>query len=189
MRTPRPQIREAVLTAAERQFRAQGFRAASLEQIARDAGLTKGAVYSNFRGKDGLFIAVLERHVAGAIVRYQSGLEGGAKADRIDALASFLAQAALDDAPWSAAFAEFALHATRSPPVSRALAEVRTRLRREVVDLLRPIVDGGAASDERLEHAAILFIALGNGLTLESMSDRSRVNKALYKEALERLLA
>ena len=189
MRTPRPQIREAVLIAAERQFRSQGFRAASLEEIARDAGLTKGAVYSNFKGKDGLFIAVLERHVAGGIVRFQSGLDAGLDMEPIDALAAFLAQAAIDDAPWSAAFAEFALHATRSPEVSAALADVRGRLRQSVIELLRPIVDKGQASDERLERAAILFTALGNGLTLESMSDRSRVNKALYKEALERLLS
>ena len=54
--------------------------------------------------------------------------------------------------------------------------------------MLRPIVDDGEADEARLERAATIFFALGNGLTLESLSDRSRVDKSLYREALERLL-
>lgn len=187
MRAPRQQNRDAIVQAASEQFRLKGFQAASLEEIARTAKLTKGAVYSNFRGKDELFLCVLESHVARTIARYRSGA-GATDAHPIDALAGFLAQSAIDDAAWSAAFAEFALHASRRPEISIALATVRGRLRREVIELLRPIVDHGAASDERLDHAATLFFAISNGLTLESLSDRSRVDSAVYKDALERLL-
>ncbi len=189
MRAPRKEIRQAVLEAAEGQFRQHGFQAASLEQIARAAGLTKGAVFSNFQGKDALFLAVMEAQVGRTIARYRSAApEGESEALSLDRLAAFLAQSAIDNAVWSAAFAEFALHASRRPQLSAALAEVRARLRHEVSALLRPLVDHGAAGAQRLERAATLFFAISNGLTLESLSDSSRVDAALYREALERLL-
>jgi AcrR family transcriptional regulator len=53
--------RQLVLEAAERLFLSDGFGATSLEDIAREAGFSKGAVYSNFAGKTDLFFAVLER--------------------------------------------------------------------------------------------------------------------------------
>ncbi|MGV3479799.1 MAG: TetR family transcriptional regulator [Sphingobium sp.] len=194
MRTPRKQVREAVLEAAEALFRARGFQAASLEDIARAAKLTKGAVYSNFAGKDELFLAVLETHVGHTIARYRGAAddgEGGGDADEagtLDRMAAFLAKSAIEDAAWSAAFAEFALHASRRPATAAALAAVRGRLRQEVIALLRPIVDHGQADEARLERAATLFFAIGNGLTLEALSDATRVDASVYREALERLL-
>ena len=41
-------------------FLRQGFHGASLDEIAEAAGYTTGAVYSNFKGKDDLFLAVLD---------------------------------------------------------------------------------------------------------------------------------
>ncbi|HTX48214.1 MAG TPA: helix-turn-helix domain-containing protein [Caulobacteraceae bacterium] len=47
----------------------KGFQRASLEEIAARAGLTTGAIYSNFEGKDDLFWAVLgSRRIAAAFV-------------------------------------------------------------------------------------------------------------------------
>ena len=43
-------------------FLRRGFHAASLDEIAEEAGYTKGAVYSNFAGKDDLFLALLAEH-------------------------------------------------------------------------------------------------------------------------------
>lgn len=191
MRTPRKQVREAVLEAAETLFRSRGFQAASLEDIARAAKLTKGAVYSNFAGKDELFLAVLETHVGHTIARYRAVAadDGETDEDRtLDRMAAFLARSAVEDAAWSAAFAEFALHASRRPATAAALAAVRGGLRREVIALLRPIVDHGKADEARLERAATLFFAIGNGLTLEALSDATRVDAGVYREALERLL-
>lgn len=187
MRAPRQLTHAAVLKAADKLFRRKGFQAASIDDIARDARLTKGAVYSNFAGKDALFLAVLEQHVERTIARYQAATQDGAE-DPIAGLAAFLAQTAVEDAAWSAAFAEFALHASRRAETAQGLATVRGRLRMAVIERLRAIVDGGQADDERLERAATLFFAISNGLTLEALSDPSRVDASVYHDALERLL-
>ena len=50
-----------VLEAARERFAADGFAAASVDDIARSAGVTRGAVYHHYDGKLGLFRAVAER--------------------------------------------------------------------------------------------------------------------------------
>ena len=51
--------RHELLRAASRLFLRNGFVATSLSDIAEEAGLTKGAVYSNFESKEDLFLALL----------------------------------------------------------------------------------------------------------------------------------
>ena len=52
--------RIAILASAERLFLDKGVAHTSLDQIARDAGVTRGAVYWHFTGKECLFNAVCE---------------------------------------------------------------------------------------------------------------------------------
>ena len=52
--------RALVLAAARRAFLARGYHGATLEQIADDAGFSKGVVYSHFDSKADLFLALLE---------------------------------------------------------------------------------------------------------------------------------
>src|SRR3954452_5784897 len=54
------QTRERLIEAAARVFAEKGFAATSLDEVADAAGLTKGAVYSNFENKEDLVRAVLE---------------------------------------------------------------------------------------------------------------------------------
>ncbi|WP_404296579.1 TetR family transcriptional regulator [Halomonas sp.] len=53
--------REALLDAAEEVFLDKGVARTSLEQIARHAGMTRGAVYWHFKNKADLFQAMLNR--------------------------------------------------------------------------------------------------------------------------------
>jgi AcrR family transcriptional regulator len=52
--------RRALVGAARDLFGEQGFAATSVDEIARRAGVTKGALYHHFRDKDDLFRAVVE---------------------------------------------------------------------------------------------------------------------------------
>ncbi|NBE56992.1 TetR/AcrR family transcriptional regulator, partial [Streptomyces boluensis] len=51
--------RAKVLAAARAEFAARGYPGAKVDGIAERAGLTRGAVYSNFPGKRALYFAVL----------------------------------------------------------------------------------------------------------------------------------
>jgi AcrR family transcriptional regulator len=52
--------RAQLIDAAATVFARRGFMAASLDEVAEEAGLTKGAVYSNFESKEDLFEAVID---------------------------------------------------------------------------------------------------------------------------------
>ena len=52
--------RARLIQSAEKVFARDGFEAAKLEEIAADAGYTRGAVYANFDSKEDLFLALLE---------------------------------------------------------------------------------------------------------------------------------
>ena len=55
--------RAQLLDAAERVFARDGLRGASVDAIALEAGYSTGAVYSNFKGKEDLFLTLLEERI------------------------------------------------------------------------------------------------------------------------------
>ena len=62
----------ASLTALKLCLRASGFHGASVEAIAREAGATSGALYSNFAGKEDLFLALFEERIATDVGDYST---------------------------------------------------------------------------------------------------------------------
>lgn len=55
--------RSRVLLAARKVFAREGYAGATLDAIAAQAGLTKGAVYWHFTNKNDLFLALMEEHI------------------------------------------------------------------------------------------------------------------------------
>src|ERR1019366_1216248 len=71
-RTRRPKrevVRRRLLDAALEVFAERGFDTSNLDQVAAAAGLSKGAIYSNFTSKDDLFYTMMTEQV---LVRVES---------------------------------------------------------------------------------------------------------------------
>jgi AcrR family transcriptional regulator len=58
----KPNLREAILTAAEELFSNNGFNAVSVRDIAQAAGANPGSVTYHFKTKDGLLLEIYRRH-------------------------------------------------------------------------------------------------------------------------------
>src|SRR3954471_11540981 len=56
----RPEKTEAILDAAGQLFREHGYGAVSMDQIAREAGVSKATVYAHFESKDRLFATMIQ---------------------------------------------------------------------------------------------------------------------------------
>lgn len=56
----RQRTRRRLIEAATQIIREKGYDRTTLEEIARRAGMTRGAIYNNFRDKEDLFLAVIE---------------------------------------------------------------------------------------------------------------------------------
>jgi AcrR family transcriptional regulator len=59
-----PTKREQILDGAWRVFKQKGFDAASMNDITREAAVSKGTIYVYFQNKDDLFAALIDRHRA-----------------------------------------------------------------------------------------------------------------------------
>src|SRR5258708_26689896 len=60
--TRKPNLREAILAAAEELFSTNGFNAVSIRDIAQAAGANPGSVTYHFKSKDGLLLEIYRRH-------------------------------------------------------------------------------------------------------------------------------
>ena len=57
----RERIRESLLDAALKSAASQGMRHATVDELAREAGISKGAFYRFYQSKEHLFLSMLER--------------------------------------------------------------------------------------------------------------------------------
>ncbi len=84
----RARTRRRLIEAAAEVIAEKGFDRASLEDIAALAGMTRGALYGNFKNKEELFVALIETHwkpiipplVPGASLKQQMRIVGKAVA-------------------------------------------------------------------------------------------------------------
>lgn len=68
--------REKILETARRCFALGGFHATGVEQIAREAGVSKGALYWHFKGKQEIYRAILEVEAETIRKAFDPGQEG-----------------------------------------------------------------------------------------------------------------
>jgi len=141
-RLSRPERRERtrgdLLAAARTVFERYGFHRASLDQIADEAGYTKGAVYSHFPGgKDALFLAVLDRHIDERVPTYaeiilsQDSFEASLRA-----IARPLVALGAKDPGWTPLLVEFWTHASHDADLRAAVQERNDRQMRAIAALI-----------------------------------------------------
>src|SRR3989442_11650236 len=65
------ETRAELVAAATRVFASRGFHGASLQEIAREAGYSTGAIYWHFSGKDDLFLAVYEAYATTRVREFE----------------------------------------------------------------------------------------------------------------------
>ena len=170
--------RERLVDAASRVFARRGYHAATLEEVAREAGHSTGAVYSNFAGKEDLFLALADRQIAGRAQQARAVAEV-APADpwsdpkRVEAaVAQWLRSFIEENEDWPLLFYEFWSYGIRNARL-RSEFESRRRAAREAI--AGPLVEAAEARGLELRHpAGELAAALSgviNGLAFERAID------------------
>ena len=115
--------RAALIASAERIFARDGFEAARIEDIAMDAGRTRGAFYANFEGKAEIFIALKRitfQRLRSEVSALLANVEGKEARERLAAL-HLLEQ--LQDSKSLLLQLEFKLFAIRHPEMRAELAK------------------------------------------------------------------
>ncbi len=78
--------RRALLAAARRRFAERGYAQVGTEEIVREAGVSRGALYHHFAGKQELLAAVYEQIETEIVEQVAAGVGAGADAGPLDTL-------------------------------------------------------------------------------------------------------
>jgi AcrR family transcriptional regulator len=173
--------REALLDAAARVVSRRGYHSASLEEIAAEAGVSTGAVYSSFAGKDDLFLTLVEREVAREADAFARAVAaGGDVEDRVRRGAEYWMGFLRRDPDLFLLIMEFWSRAVRSDEIGRRYALSRSRLTATVASLIE---DGSRAFGVELaipaRELAVAVEALADGLALRKLADPEAVPESL----------
>ena len=159
------QTREKLIAVAREMFLDVGYAASSLDKVAVAAGFSKGAVYSNFSGKEELCMAVLDsihdEQIEGVMDAFtaDTDLDG-----RIDAFTAW-AREGLGQPRWTALEVEFAAVARQSPYVAGELVKRHREISEALAQLIRRVTkEAGIELPMAAEGAAVALLSLGIGL-------------------------
>jgi AcrR family transcriptional regulator len=180
------ETRDRLLRSAAKVFARHGFHGASLEQVAEEAGFTKGAVYSNFKSKEDLFVSLLEARCREGLEETRSVLQGSAPvAVRIREIGDQMAQRILHDRDWMPLFIEFWAWSVREPRLKRGFAAIWEEMRR---GLSRLIEEQARSLGIRLplpsDQLASAAMALTDGLALQMLAEPARVRPEVIGASL-----
>ncbi len=113
--TPASDTRQRIIASAATVFARKGYHGASLDQVAADAGLTKGAVYWHFQSKSDLFLALLDarfqRDMSEMAVKVDAAHSQPDPFDSLKLVLLQLADKIESDRDWPRLFLEFLGHA------------------------------------------------------------------------------
>jgi AcrR family transcriptional regulator len=164
--------RALLFAAARRVFLARGYHAATLEQIADEAGFSKGVVYSRFASKADLFLALLEDRIAERAAQNARVARDLAGTGDFTALVDLLQRAERAAPGWRLLLSEFRIHAARDPELNRRYAALHART---IEGIARTLIMISARDKPGLplppRQLAELLLAVEAGLALEQAAD------------------
>jgi AcrR family transcriptional regulator len=107
--------RAKLMRSAAKLFCRHGLEQASVDDIAQDAGFTKGAFYSNFKSKEELFLAMLDEKFGEEIDRIESALQADEAPDEAARHAGeAFVRSVRADREWERLYFEFIAYASRN---------------------------------------------------------------------------
>jgi AcrR family transcriptional regulator len=183
MSQKRQRTREQLLEAARAVIREKGFHGVSMEEVARRAGMSRGAIYGNFRNREDLVFGVVEslwqpvapRLVSGAAFHTQMRIIGEAVAD-----------AAEQRRPMAVGAASFQVFALSHPRMRRRIARENTRIYAFIAAELLKFI----RADELpmpVERFVRVTHALSDGLMFGHFMTPDLIDRAVIVSAFEAL--
>jgi AcrR family transcriptional regulator len=182
------QTRERLLDAALQVFSRRGYYAASVDEIAAEAGYSKGAVYSNFSNKEELFLALIDRRFAKDAREYPGIINYMNEGLPVEEGSDFKEQI-MKDSTWNILMVEFFLYAIREGTHRDELA-TRIEQLRGVMEENLSILYAKLGKKPMLPVAELPWsvFSLGVGMMLQFYIDPNGLPKGVYERALQQLL-
>jgi AcrR family transcriptional regulator len=184
----RRQTREHLLDAAAQVLSERGYHGASLDEVAAVAGFTKGAVYSNFKNKEDLFLALLdslrEREMEALHLTIESS--DVPPESRLEDFVAFLRDPPVQIGwSWIALYMEFCLYAMRNPAARQRLVEFQEATIDSVAEIIETEqVRSGIQTAESPRQLARIVEAFTRGLSIMRALDPDAIDEAFLETAI-----
>jgi AcrR family transcriptional regulator len=183
--------RERLLAAARGVFARSGFHGASVEEIASEAGFSTGALYSNFDGKEDLFLVLMEREIDEHAREISEAVrERASVAERATGGARRWMTMIEREPELLLLLMEFWAYGVRDaqirPKVAAQFAHMREVLTRLIAESVREF---DLELDIPAEQLAIAIDALADGIARQKLADPDAVPDELMGRVLSLLFA
>jgi AcrR family transcriptional regulator len=174
----RAMTRQHLLDAAAIVFARNGFHGSTLDEVAATAGFTKGAVYSNFKSKDDLFLELLDDRIDRQFAVVSEVLESGSHdaAEQFPRIREVLRSDMFWDESFITLWLEFVLYARRNPEAEAKLTASVQRSRAQVEALIQhEYATIGLRPNYPTRDLAEISLALLTGLGIDRLVNPSLV--------------
>ncbi len=164
------ETRSKIMTAAISRFSTDGYNLASVDDICREAGISKGAFYHHFKSKQALFLALLDGWLKNIDQAIEETREHSVPETFLMMTRTFpyVFETAHENLPM---FLEFWLQASRDKKVWRTSIAPYRRYHKYFTSLIQKGVDEGSFAHVDPDIAARMIVSMAMGLLLQSMLD------------------
>jgi AcrR family transcriptional regulator len=180
--------RSSLMQSAARVFCKHGMERASIDEVAEDAGYTKGAFYANFASKQELFLAMLDERFTERIEEVDRAFadSGESPPEQARHAAADFARASRADPGAERLFLEFAAYALRDEDFRQELLTRFTTLRERLEQVYQRRHDEyGLHLDIPMDRIVRMVIAMADGWALWQLLDPEGVDEELLEEMME----
>jgi AcrR family transcriptional regulator len=190
VRPTREQTKATLIKAARRVFAERGYGHATVDEIAEAAGLTKGAVYSNFGGKAELFYALMRERIE---ERLDLAAEAaGTLRGNVDQIAvgvgGVLKELMMSQREWQIMYVEFWAVAAHDQRLQESFAIQRREARARIGKIVQKLAEGlGVETEMPSDEIAAIVLGLANGVAMEQIADPEQLDPDLLTKALQML--
>ncbi|HEY4428408.1 MAG TPA: TetR/AcrR family transcriptional regulator [Solirubrobacteraceae bacterium] len=183
--------RQRLLAAARRVFARSGFHGASVEEIASMAGFSTGALYSNFDGKEDLFLVLMEREIDEHAREISEAVrERASVSERATGGARRWMTMIEREPDLLLLFMEFWAYGVRDAEIRPKVAEQFAHMREVLTKLIAESVrEFDLELDIPPEQLAVAIDALADGIARQKLADPDAVPDELMGRVLALLFA
>lgn len=181
--------RSQLLDGAARVFARRGYHVATLEEVAAEVGLTKGAVYSNFESKEKLFLELVDREIAKR-AREIRAVAGAGSPEAMAREAERQFQRFVQEEPhWPLLFYEFFSYGARNEELREHFLNGRRALYGVIGEAIQRQAKAlGVEPQWPIGQIAVVVEALMNGLAFIRVIDPDRVPDGLFGAVMGRVM-
>ncbi|CAB3857352.1 TetR/AcrR family transcriptional regulator [Achromobacter mucicolens] len=181
----RDQTRQRLLDAAQSIFLSKGFVAASVEDIAEQAGYTRGAFYSNFSSKSELFLQLLKRDHENVMADMRAIFEAGESRSQMEARVLDYYSKHFRENDCFLLWMEGKLQAARDPDFRVGFVACLRELRAATTEYIRQFsAQFGTPLPLPAEQLAVGLLALSDGMQFSVAFDPQAVTPEMTEAVL-----